>query len=153
VTSAENPPGTRGFQIALVLAVLIGIATALLFSVLTAFNCAEGDGGSPYVAVDSDQAAFCGATGDGVGLLAIALAGVGLAAFFAWRVWRGRGREGRTGALAVGLLVVSAAAPLGATVLYNAPSDSCSAEEQAEYDDWLYNTNRSQRSPYECDTY
>ena len=139
------------FKIGLGIAVAVGVAATLFFSFITVLTCEDGDGGAPYVAVDSDQEAFCSATGNGLGLLVVALLGIAVLAWVAWRRWKLVATGGAV-VLPVALLVATAAVPVPVAAAYNFPSDNCSDAEQASYDEWLYSKGRID-TPYECETY
>ena len=121
----------RAYRIALVLTVIAAVAGALLMWFFTTMECTDGDGGYPYVARDSAQADFCGATGNGLGMLAVAGLVIWLLAGYAWKRWPPQSPRPSGWLLPIAVLVVIVASPYGLTALYNLPSDTCSAEQEA----------------------
>lgn len=121
------------FKALLALAVLVGVVASLFVGVLMGFYCSDGDGGVPYVADDSAQADVCAATGGGLGLIVIAIAGVlGLAFLALWIACRAE-PSGRRWPRVLAVVAV-AGFPLLAMYGYNAPSDHCSAADEAAYE-------------------
>lgn len=116
------------------LAVVVGIAATLVLSLMTAINCLDGDGGYPYVARDSSQADVCGATGNGLGLLVASGLAIGLFTYLARRRLRTAATQASGRLLPIALLVLIVAAPFALMALYNAPADTCSADQAAASD-------------------
>ncbi|HEY8001011.1 MAG TPA: hypothetical protein VID76_03670 [Solirubrobacterales bacterium] len=138
----------RLFTVGLVIAVVAGVAISLAMTLFQVIHCTDGDGGAPYVAGDSPQADVCGASGDGLLLLPLALILVAGAALLARRAFaKPAGDGGRTVAV-VAALLLAPALPLLALLLINAPADVCSDEQLAAND-----AAAPGEAPYSCDHY
>ncbi len=134
------------------LAGLAGGATIVFGGFIFVLHCSSGDGGEPYVARDSAQADVCGATGDGllvVVIAIVALIALLVAAYTAGRAWV----AGEASPLRIGALVLIAAiSPIALITLANSPSDECGAEDLAAYEAWLDEGSRGD-PPADCASY
>lgn len=121
-------------------------------ALLSGIHCTGGDGGSPYVARDSTQADVCAATGNGLGVLLAAAVLLVVVGRLAWRLlsaWTERGTGLRTALAAV---VAMPLLPVLLAWAQNLPSDHCSKDEQAAFNEWRAGDTRG-APPHDCETY
>lgn len=137
------------------LAALAGVAGGLIAIIggfLTAWHCSSGDGGVPFVSPESPQADVCSWTGDGLGLVVLAIAaaaGIAVAAHRLGRAWIAGKRPAIVfAALAIGAVV----APIAILWIANSPSDECTGETAEAYEAWLDGGARGD-PPADCATY
>lgn len=130
----------------------VGALIALAGGFTTIWNCSSGDGGAPFVSPGSPQADVCSATGDGLLLVVLALgatAGVAVAAYYVGRAWLDGGRP----AIAfLALVAATALAPFVVIWVANQPSDECTGDTAAAYDEWVESGSRGD-PPADCETY
>jgi hypothetical protein len=136
----------------LVLAGLAAAVTVLGSTFLHNLGCTSGDGGVPYTAQDSPQKDLCELTGNGLGvfgLSTVAAVGVGMLAARSGRHWR----DGDATPLPfIGLAVLTALSPLAFLWLGDLPSDGCTGEKLAAYEEWAQ-ADSSGEPPYRCQKY
>jgi hypothetical protein len=137
------------------LVIVAGVAgglMALAGGFATVWNCSSGDGGSPFVSPQSPQADVCSATGDGLLLVVLALAAAAGIAVAAYRVGRAWLSGARPAIAFLALVLATVLAPFAVVWLGNQPSDECTGEDAAAYDEWVESGSRGD-PPADCETY
>lgn len=131
-------------------ALACGFVAAYFGGAFTVVTCVDGD-----IKGESRQAAWCAGTVDTVwGLLVMLsvplLLGAGAAVWLAERWLTQSGGRWLVAA------VLAPALAVGTTVVvFHAPSDNCSTDQQAAYDAWAAQPDRDRRRdpPYDCEPY
>jgi hypothetical protein len=136
----------------LVLAGLIAAVMTIGATFLYSLGCTSGDGGAPYTAEDSLQKDVCELTGNGFAVLvlsALMAVGAGMLAASRGRRWR----DGGTNPLPfVGLVILTALSPLVVLWVAELPSDRCTGEKLAAYEQWS-EAGGAGEPPYRCQAY